>query len=112
MRGHQVTVADNGRLAVEALARQSFDVVLMDLEMPEMDGMAATAAIRLSEQESEKHTPIIAMTAHAIKGFREECLAAGMDGYVSKPIQPAELFAAVELAAAESEKDQCTLQLN
>ena len=100
MRGHCVTVADNGRLAVEALAKQNFDVVLMDLEMPEMDGMAATAAIRLSEQNSEEHIPIIAMTAHAIKGFREQCLAAGMDGYVSKPIQPAELFAAVEQAAA------------
>jgi CheY-like chemotaxis protein len=102
LRGHQVTTADNGRLAIAALEKQSFDVVLMDLEMPEMDGLAATAAIRLAEQDTNRRIPIIAMTAHAIKGFREQCLAAGMDGYVSKPIQPAELFAAVENAVASS----------
>ncbi|HUT10570.1 MAG TPA: response regulator [Thermoguttaceae bacterium] len=94
--GHTAETADNGREAVESFRQRSFDLVLMDLEMPEMDGLAATAAIRELEQATGTHVPVIAMTAHAIKGFREQCLEAGMDGYISKPIQPQELRRALE----------------
>ncbi len=94
-RGHQVVLAGNGREALDALARERFDAVLMDVQMPEMDGFEATAAIRAREVGST-HTPVIAMTAHAMKGDRERCLAAGMDGYVSKPLRPDELFAVLE----------------
>ena len=85
--GHQIFIANNGKEAFAASAAQSFDVVLMDIEMPEMDGLEATAAIRLNEQRTGKHVPIIAMTAHAMQGDRERCLASGMDGYLSKPIR-------------------------
>ncbi len=95
-RGHKVQVAVNGREAVEATGRTQFDVVLMDVQMPIMDGFEATATIRRREQATGGHLPIIAMTAHAMKGDRERCLEAGMDGYVSKPVRPQELFAAVE----------------
>jgi len=98
-RGHHVTLADNGREAVERTSEQAFDVVLMDVQMPLMDGFQATAEIRRREQTTGLHLPIIAMTAHAMKGDRERCLEAGMDGYVSKPVHPNELFAAVEQAA-------------
>jgi two-component system sensor histidine kinase/response regulator len=85
--GHRVQAAGNGREAVAAWeAAQGFDVILMDVEMPEMDGFAATAAIRASETATGRRQPIIAMTARAMSGDAEECLAAGMDGYVSKPI--------------------------
>jgi signal transduction histidine kinase/DNA-binding response OmpR family regulator len=93
-RGHSVAVASNGREVLELLEKQGFDLVLMDVQMPEMDGLEATAAIR--SQENGAHIPIIAMTAHAIAGDRERCLAAGMDGYVSKPIRANELFEAIE----------------
>ncbi len=96
LRGHDVKVVSNGREALLALERDKFDVVLMDIEMPGMDGLEATAAIRDRESTTEQHVPIIAMTAHAIKGFRERCAEAGMDGYISKPIQPAELYQALE----------------
>ncbi len=96
--GHTVVVAGDGRQALEELARRPFDLVLMDVQMPEMDGFEATAALRALEGPSGRRTPVIALTAHAMKGDRERCLAAGMDGYVSKPIQPAEL--AREIAAA------------
>ncbi len=86
LAGHRTTVATNGREAVAAYERQPFDIVLMDVQMPEMDGFEATATIRLKEQDTGKHVPIIAMTAHAMKGDRERCLEAGMDEYVSKPI--------------------------
>ncbi len=95
-RGHTAVVANNGREAINALERQEFDVVLMDVQMPEMDGFEATAAIREKEKASGRHLPIIAMTAHAMKGDRERCLEAGMDGYVSKPVHPGELFKAIE----------------
>jgi two-component system, sensor histidine kinase and response regulator len=95
-RGHTVVVAANGKQAVSALETQSFDVVLMDVQMPEMDGFEATAAIRLNEKANGTHVPIIALTAHAMKGDRERCLAGGMDGYVSKPVQAEELIKAVE----------------
>ena len=90
-RGHRVTVAGNGREAVDAAARESFDLVLMDMQMPEMDGFEATAMIRVRERRSGAHLPIVALTAHAMKGDREKCLAGGMDDYLSKPIQPGEL---------------------
>jgi PAS domain S-box-containing protein len=93
--GHAVTVAGSGRAALAVLERQSFDLVLMDVQMPEMDGLEATDRIRQQERGSGRHVPILAMTAHAMKGDRERCLAAGMDGYVSKPIQPRELFEAI-----------------
>ena len=100
MQGHHVVVANNGQEALAALERQQFDVVLMDLEMPIMNGMEATAAIRDKEAANGGHTPIIAMTAHAVKGFREDCLEAGMDDYVTKPINPQKLFQAIEAATA------------
>ncbi len=96
---HHVTVAENGRealLALETTAFEGFDLVLMDVQMPEMDGLAATAAIRESEKGTNRHIPIVAMTAHAMKGDREMCLAAGMDAYVAKPIRAQELFAIIE----------------
>ena len=90
-QGHTVAVAHNGQEAVEALAKQVFDVVLMDVQMPVMDGMEATARVRDAEKGTGRHTPIIALTAHAMKGDRERCLAAGMDGYLTKPIQSSDL---------------------
>jgi CheY-like chemotaxis protein len=101
-RGHDVTVVENGREALAALEAGDFDLVLMDLHMPEMDGYAATAAIRAREQESGGHVPIVAMTAAAMKGDREACLEAGMDGYVAKPVVPEELFSAIERFAPPS----------
>jgi CheY-like chemotaxis protein len=95
-RGHSVVVVGNGREAMAALERERFDVVLMDVQMPEMDGLEATAEIRRQEQVTGGHQPILAMTAHAMKGDRELCLTAGMDDYVAKPIQPGELFDALE----------------
>jgi len=100
MQGHGVEVANNGREALDALERQTFDVVLMDLEMPEMDGMEATVAIRERELTSGGHVPIIAMTAHAMKGFRQRCLQSGMDDFITKPIKPEELYKVVQDAAA------------
>jgi PAS domain S-box-containing protein len=94
--GHQVTVVGDGRKALAALDQKEFDLVLMDIQMPEMDGFEATAAIREREQCTGGHLPIIAMTAHAMKGDRERCLSAGMDGYVSKPIHIQELFTVMD----------------
>jgi signal transduction histidine kinase/DNA-binding response OmpR family regulator len=95
-RGHTVVVAETGKAVLEILGNEAFHVVLMDVEMPDMDGLAATAAIRQHERDTGSHVPIIAMTAHAMAGDKERCLAAGMDGYVSKPLQMKELFAAIE----------------
>ena len=91
-RGHTVTVVQDGTEALAALRRQMFDVVLMDIQMPCMDGLETTQAIRAHEQDTATRIPIVAMTAHAMQGDRERCLAAGMDGYVSKPLRPTELF--------------------
>jgi two-component system, sensor histidine kinase and response regulator len=98
-RGHTVVIAGNGKEALAALdepGSAGFDVILMDVQMPEMDGFEASRVIRAREQSSGKHLPIIAMTAHAMKGDRERCLAAGMDRYVSKPVHIEELFAAID----------------
>jgi len=97
-RGHTVVVAENGREVLAALEQHPFDVVLMDVQMPMMDGFEATTVIRNREKKNSEHLPIIAMTAHAMKGDRERCLEAGMDGYVSKPIQAKELFEAIARA--------------
>ena len=95
-RGHRVTVANNGQEAVNLVARETFDLVLMDVNMPDMDGLEATAAIRQLEQTTGRRVPIIAMTANAMKGDRERCLGAGMDGYLAKPIRAKDLYATVE----------------
>jgi two-component system, sensor histidine kinase and response regulator len=101
-QGHDVALAANGREALKVLEQtpQSFDVVVMDVQMPELDGLEATAKIREKEKATGGHLPIVAMTARAMKGDRERCLAAGMDGYVAKPIQPEAFLAEVELTAA------------
>jgi CheY-like chemotaxis protein len=90
-RGHEVAVVGNGEEALAALDIQAFDLILMDVQMPEMDGFQATAAIRKGEMKTGKHIPIIAMTAHAMAGDKERCLEAGMDEYLTKPIRPEQL---------------------
>jgi signal transduction histidine kinase/DNA-binding response OmpR family regulator len=97
-RGHTVEAVENGRQAIEALGKQPFDLILMDLQMPELGGVEATMLIREREKSTGGHIPIIAVTANAMVGDRERCLEAGMDDYVSKPIQLKELFAAIERA--------------
>jgi CheY-like chemotaxis protein len=94
--GHRVAVAQTGKEALDALHAEKFDLVLMDLQMPEMDGFAATREIRTAEQDGQDHLPVIAMTAHALKGDREVCLAAGMDDYLAKPINSEELRQVIE----------------
>ena len=95
-QGHKVKVANNGLEAIAVLQTERFDMVLMDVQMPEMDGLEAAEKIRASEQHTGTHIPIIAMTAHALKGDRERCVAAGMDEYIAKPIHFAELFSVIE----------------
>jgi CheY-like chemotaxis protein len=95
-RGHTVVVAKNGREAISALEHETFDVVLMDVQMPEVGGFEATGAIRAREREKGGHVRIVAMTAHAMQGDREECLAAGMDDYLAKPAESRALFAVIE----------------
>ena len=116
--------AVNGQQVLDALARQTFDVVLMDVQMPVMDGYQATAEIRKRESQQGGHVPIIALTAHAMAGDRERCLLAGMDAYLAKPLRPTELVQLVEsvpaahdptrqrtaqLASADSEPDRATI---
>jgi CheY-like chemotaxis protein len=103
--GCAVVTAHNGREVLAALEESSreggsFDLILMDVQMPDMDGFEATVAIRSREKETGQHLPIVALTAHALKGDRERCLAAGMDGYIPKPIHAGELFSAIETLLA------------
>jgi len=100
-RGHSVTVAQNGREAVELFKQQPFDVVLMDVQMPILDGFQATSVIRALERGSDTTTPIIAMTAHAMRGDREKCLEAGMDAYVAKPLDVKQLLGLIESVAED-----------
>ncbi len=99
-RGHTVSVAGDGRDALALFDREPFDVVLMDVQMPQMDGFEATAALRAKENETGRRVPIIALTAHAMKGDEERCLQAGMDGYITKPVKADTLLAAIEAALA------------
>jgi CheY-like chemotaxis protein len=105
-RGHDVTTAEDAHAALEILARERFDVVLMDVQMPGMNGLEATAEIRRREGGSPRRTPIVAVTAHAMVGDRERCLEAGMDGYVAKPIDPATLVAEIERVIALTAADR------
>jgi CheY-like chemotaxis protein len=102
-RGYEVIVAGDGQAALGELQKGSFDVILMDVQMPTMDGLEATAAIREKEKSSGGHIPIIAMTAHSLKGDEERCVAGGMDAYVSKPIRTHELFATIERVLGKSD---------
>jgi len=99
-RGHTIALAHNGREALERIRTEHFDIVLMDVQMPDLDGYTATAEIRKLEANHGKHLPIIGVTAHAMEGDRERCLAAGMDGYVAKPIAPKQLYAEIERLTA------------
>ncbi len=94
-QGHQVTMVNNGRDALEAVQHQPFDVILMDVQMPDLDGLEAAVQIREWEKQTGGHVPIVAMTAYAMKGDRENCLAHGMDGYVAKPIHPRKVLRAI-----------------
>jgi PAS domain S-box-containing protein len=104
-RGYNVVVAGNGSEAVQSFENNLFDVVLMDIQMPVMDGFEATAAIRAKEKLTGGHIPIIAMTAHALKGDQERCIAAGMDRYISKPIRTSELFSTIESMLSNKDSD-------
>jgi two-component system, sensor histidine kinase and response regulator len=100
--GHRVTVAANGKVALQRFINGNFDLILMDVQMPEMDGLEATRAIRQFETARNLRIPIIAMTAQTMKGDRDNCFAAGMDGFVSKPIRLQELWAALSTVQAAS----------
>jgi len=102
--GHTITIAHDGHEAVTAFAVHSFDIILMDVQMPQMDGFEATVAIREIEKTAGGHMPIVAMTAHAMKGDRERCMANGMDDYIAKPIQRAELFRVLNWVADQSSR--------
>jgi CheY-like chemotaxis protein len=99
-RGHRVDVVGNGRLAVERSQQQAFDLILMDLQMPEMDGWDATRSIRERDRASGRRVPILALTAHAMSHAQEKCMEAGMDGVIVKPFDPAQFYAVIEAAAA------------
>src|ERR1700686_3107239 len=102
-RGHSITVAGKGNEALAALERSNFDVCLMDIQVPELNGLETTSAIRAKEKGTSRRLPIIAMTAHAIKGDREICLRAGMDAYLSKPVRADEMFQTIENLVANRE---------
>ena len=95
-RGHEVDVVGNGVDAVKAVKSRAYDLVLMDIQMPELDGLEATRQIRAWERRHGGHVPIVAMTAHAMKGDREKCLRAGMDEYLSKPVRGPQLFEMIQ----------------
>src|SRR5204863_7953110 len=105
-RGHTVVVVGNGQAALEAVAQSPFDLALMDVQMPDMDGLEVTAAIRHREAPTGRHLPIIALTAHAMKGDRERFLAAGMDGYVAKPVRDQELWDTIDAVVPEDAGQQ------
>jgi CheY-like chemotaxis protein len=109
-RGHTVVVASNGKEALDVWEREAFDLVLMDVQMPVMDGLETTAAIRAKEHATGTHVPIIAMTAGAMQGDRERCLEAGMDGYIAKPIHATDLYQAVEESALYAAKPQAAAE--
>jgi two-component system, sensor histidine kinase and response regulator len=102
-QGYRVVAVNNGLEALAALTAQQFDLVLMDIQMPEMDGLEATARIREQEHMTGTRIPIVAVTANAMQGDREQYLAAGMDGYVSKPIRTTELFKAIAEVTATAQ---------
>jgi CheY-like chemotaxis protein len=104
--GHTLVIAENGREALTKLSQESFDLVLMDVQMPELDGITATQLIREEEKSTGLHIPIVAMTAHAMTGDRERCKAAGMDGYVSKPVKASDLEAAIANAMQNNNSGQ------
>ena len=93
---YEVTIANNGQELMTILEKETADMVFMDVQMPVLDGFEATVAIRAKERTTGTHIPIVAMTAHAMKGDSDRCLAAGMDGYISKPVQPKELYDAID----------------
>jgi len=101
-RGHRVLVVGNGREALNSIETHRFDVVLMDVQMPEMDGLEATTELRKMELGKQLHQPVVALTAHAMKGDREKCVEAGMDGYLTKPIKSAELDAVLQIYATQN----------
>lgn len=108
-QGHKVTVVGDGRQAIDTFTQEHFDVVLMDMQMPEVDGLEATAAIRSHEKSSGRHTPVIALTANAMIGDRERCLNAGMDDYLSKPLRADNLFTTIDrLVAAALQTSACS----
>ncbi len=100
-RGHQVSIASNGRIALELTQQQMFDVIFMDVQMPEMDGFEATAQIRKYQSANDVRTPIVALTAHAMTGDQERCIAAGMDAYMTKPVNPNELDEMLRIYGAQ-----------
>ena len=102
---HTVVLAEDGQFAVDLHAQNAFDAILMDVQMPRLDGYNATRMIREKEAQSGKHVAIIAMTANAMKGDRETCLEAGMDDYISKPVRSAELYAVLEKYAPDADKE-------
>ncbi len=104
--GHKVVIAANGQEALDKFRAGNFDVILMDVQMPVMDGFEATQLIRAAEKESGSRTPIVALTAHAMKGDRERCLEAGMDDYISKPINNKELTDALARIREERHTNQ------
>jgi CheY-like chemotaxis protein len=108
--GHSVAMANNGAEALDLWQTSHFDLIFMDIEMPEMDGYQTTSAIRTNENERGGHVPIIAMTAHALQGDDEKCLAAGMDAYLSKPFKSSELAAAIATLRGISEQEQSVPQ--
>ncbi len=105
-QGHSAMTVGSGREALAALEQQNFDLVLMDVQMPDMDGFETTKAIRAQERISKRHLPIVAMTAHAMSGDRERCLAAGMDSYVTKPVDASKLF----IAIADALQQRCNFE--
>jgi CheY-like chemotaxis protein len=104
--GHKVTVANNGREALAFWRQQPFDLVLMDVQMPHLNGFECTAAIRAIEEPTGRRVPILALTAHALKGYDQRCLDAGMDGYLSKPMRAEQLFEAIHRVTAPASEPQ------